>query len=358
MISDLNRPNEPLQSSLSEGAPLFSNVLIIINPTSGTARRRKKLKTILAHLQMTSGHLEIIYTASALHATEVVKEKRRAGFSLIICAGGDGTINEVINGFLAEDDSHDPEKEAADRKDRAALPLPSLAILPTGTGNGLAREIGIPLDPLAAYQAILTGIPRPVYPGKVRILDPRRETSSRYFILFVGAGFDGYVITWIDRRQGIFRRLPKLWIYFLFGFAALFSYSHPIIHFSVDGVPYSGSTGLITRAKLVLGPFTLAPPAGIERPTLTLCLFKSNGIVGYFKTLFGLFLGEAAKGIKYIEGKEIKVIGNDQLIHADGESLGTLPAILSISEKPLYLVYPRSSRSRGTPKSRSISPDR
>ena len=334
MISDVNQPNKPPPSPLLGEASLFSNVFILINPTSGTTRRRKKLKRVIEDLQKRAGRLETVYTASALHATRLIKENRRMGFSLIICAGGDGTINEVINGFLEEDHP--------DRRDHEPSSIPPLAILPTGTGNGLAREIGIPLDPLKAYQAILTGIPRPVYPGKVKILNPRQETNERYFILFVGAGFDGYVIDRIDRRQGLFKKLPKLWIYFIFGFAALFSYSHPIIHYSVDGVPHSGSTGLITKAKLILGPLTLAPPACIDRQELILCLFKSNGIIGYFKALVGLLFGDAGRGIEYIEGKEIKVVGNDEFVHADGESLGTLPAILSVSEKPLFLVYPRS----------------
>jgi diacylglycerol kinase (ATP) len=338
--SGSTQPNNSPPSPATERSPLLSNVLIVINPTSGTARRRKKLKAILEELQTAAGRLEIVYTASALDATRVVKETRSLGFSLIICAGGDGTINEVVNGFLEEE---------GPGKDEAAFPIPPLAILPTGTGNGLAREIGLPLDPLSAYRAILTGIPRPIYPGRVKVIDPRqeaRERPPRYFILFVGAGFDGYVITRINQRKGLFQRLPKLWIYFLFGFTALFSYSYPTLHFSVDGVPYSGTTGLITKAKLVLGPFTVAPTAGIGYPSLILCLFKSRGIIEYVKTLVGFLLyGDAVKGIEYIEGKEIKVIGADEFVHADGESLGTVPALLSVSEKPILLVYPRSTPS-------------
>jgi diacylglycerol kinase (ATP) len=354
MISGLKKPSNPQPPT--DGPPLLSNVLMVINPTSGTARKRKKLKGILEQLQAAAGRLEIIYTTCALDATRLVKEKKGFGYSLIICAGGDGTINEVINGLLDEDPS----------QDKAPLPIPPLAILPTGTGNGLAREIGLPLNPLSAYQAILTGTPHPVYAGKVTIPSPRsaddagqkprpaepisgeEKSSQRYFILFVGAGFDGYVITRIDQRAGLFRRLPKLWIYFLFGFNALFSYSFPTLHFSVDGVPHSGSTGLITKAKLVLGPLTIAPSADIGRPTLVLCLFKAKGMIGYIKTLFSFLLyGEAAKGIEYIEGREIEVLGASEVsgvpscfVHADGESLGGAPAFLSISERPLFLIHP------------------
>ncbi|HZR47715.1 MAG TPA: diacylglycerol kinase family protein, partial [Candidatus Manganitrophaceae bacterium] len=313
----------------AERPPIFSNVLVIINPTSGTAGRRKKLRTILQHLQTAAGRLEIVYTACALDATRVAKEKRKEGFSLIICAGGDGTINEVINGLLGEAD-REGEKEI----------VPPLAILPTGTGNGLAREIGIPLDPVAAYRAILTGTPRPIYPGRVEPLSAesgRTEPDGikffpRYFILFVGAGFDGFVIDAIDRRRGIFRRLPKLSIYFLFGFASLFSYPYPTLHFSVDGTSYRGSTGMITKAKLILGPWTVAPRADIGRPALTLCLIKATGVLGYVKTLISFLLfGKSAKRIEYIDGKEMKVFGTNAFLHADGESLGTVPARIAVS---------------------------
>ncbi len=382
MISKSQNPNSATPSTGTR--PLFSNVLVIINPTSGTTRRRKKLKTILELLQADAGRLEVLYTASVRDATRLVKEKRSMGFSLIICAGGDGTINEVINGFMEEENSETgketlPIKIGPGAKDDGAplgggngnhgAPIPPLAILPTGTGNGLAREIGIPLNPLSAYQAIRTGTPRPVYPGKVKIfnrpeggsrLDASEsvaqkvggshmlgtESDQRYFILFVGAGFDSYVITRIDQRRGFFRRLPKLWIYFLFGFVSLFSYSYPTVHFVVDGVRHSGSTGLITKAKLILGRLTVAPSADIGRPSLVLCLFKSNGIIGYFKTLIGFLLyGDKVKEIEYIEGKEIRVLGTDEWVHADGESLGKAPALLSVSEKPLFLIYPRSSPS-------------
>lgn len=351
MISGLKKPSN---FGPPTAGPLLSNVLMVINPTSGTSRKRRKLKIILEQLQAAAGRLEIIYTTCALDATRLVKEKKRMGYSLIICAGGDGTINEVINGLL--DNGPDTDSVA----------IPPLAILPTGTGNGLAREIGLPLNPLSAYQAILTGTPHPVYAGKVTVPGPRstddtgqkprraepisgeEKSSQRYFILFVGAGFDGYVITRIDQRAGLFRRLPKLWIYFLFGFNALFSYSFPTLHFSVDGVAHSGSTGLITKAKLVLGPLTIAPSADIGRPTLVLCLFKAKGMIGYIKTLFSFLLyGEAAQGIEYIEGREIEVSGASEtsgapscFVHADGESLGRVPAFLSISERPLFLIHP------------------
>src|SRR3569832_23094 len=212
MISGLKRPSD--LHILTERTPILSNVLMIINPTSGTARRRKKLKTVLEHLQTSAGRLEIIYTTCALDATRLAKEKKNNGFSLIFCAGGDGTINEVINGLL-DDTGRESEKGI----------LPPLAILPTVTGNGLAREIGILLVPIAAYRAILAGIPGLIYPGKVEILHSESNPAGpddlksppRYFILFTGAGFDGFVIDAIDRRKGIFRRIPKFWIYLLFG---------------------------------------------------------------------------------------------------------------------------------------------
>lgn len=337
MISGLKKPSE--LPFFTERTPILSNVLMIINPTSGTARRRKKLGAVLEHLQTVAGRLEVVYTTRTLDGTRLIKEKKKDGFSLILCAGGDGTINEVINGLL----------EGTDREGEKEI-LPSLAILPTGTGNGLAREIGIPLDPVAAYRALLAGIPRLIYPGKAEILHSESNLSGpedirsqpRYFILFTGAGFDGFVIDAIDRRKGIFRKIPKFWIYFLFGFSSLFSYSYPILHFSVDGVSYLGSTGMITKAKLILGPLTIAPRADIGKPALTLCLIKAKGAFGYFKTLISFLLfGANAKGIEYLDGKEIKVTGTNQFVHADGESLGTVPVRISVSEKPLSLIYPQ-----------------
>lgn len=326
--SDLKERAEPvgdLTPSLS-----LAKVLLIINPAAGSRLKRKKLARIIAHLRRTASHLEMIYTTAVQDATRVVREKRKEGWTLLLCAGGDGTINEVVNGMIEE---NDPSSDHP--------PAPPLGILPTGTGNGLAREIGLPLDPWRAYHALLGGTPKPIYPGKVtRRTGAPEIKEQRYFVLLAGAGFDGYVGEWVERRRGLLRRIPKLWTYFLLGFLGLFTYRYPALQFKADGASYTGSTGIVARARLIAGPFVFSPGSDLQRRSLILCLVKPIGPLGHLAMLPPLlFRRRPGKGVQYVQGKVIEAAG-EGIVQADGETIGPLPARFSLSEKPICLVYP------------------
>ena len=335
MISGLKHPtNPPIRKTL----PLLTKVLAVINPAAGSFRKRKKLKPILRHLQLSASGLEIFYTAGAGDATRLVREKKKEGWSLILCAGGDGTINEVINGMMQDGTQGGTQDGTLHvlHAQEGEGDLPPLAILPTGTGNGLAREIGLPLNPWKAYTALLEGAARPIHLGRVH---------QRYFVLMGGVGFDAYVTDRVERRGGIFKKLPKLGVYLFSGLMALFSYRYPMIRFFVNGASYEGTTGIVAKARLIAGPFVFAPRAEIDSPSLILCLMKSRGPWGYLWTLANLFfLGRAGKGIEYVEGKRIEVAPAPAFIQADGEMVGAPPALFTVSERPLYLIYPSPKR--------------
>jgi diacylglycerol kinase family enzyme len=326
--SDLKKRDKPA-SHLTPSLPL-AKVLLIINPVAGSRFKRKKLSRIIAHLRRTASFLEIIYTTAVQDATRLIREKRKGGWTLLLCAGGDGTINEIINGMIDEKDlsSNHP-------------PSPPLGILPTGTGNGLAREIGLPLDPWKAYRALLTGTARPVYLGKVTRQASAAETKQhRYFVLLAGAGFDGYVSRWVEQRKGFLRKIPKLWVYFFLGFLGLFTYRYPTLRFTVDGTPYTGSTGIVARARLIAGPFVFSPSSHLQSRSLVLCLVKPMGPLGQLGMLPPLlFRRKPGKGVQYVQGNVIEAAG-DGIIQADGETIGPLPASFALSEKPIHLIYP------------------
>lgn len=309
-----------MQAQLQPPA-ILRKVLVIINPAAGSRKKRETLKEILRLLQSACPSCEIIYTTAVMDASLVVKQKRKEDWSLILCAGGDGTINEVVNGMIGdEDDLSEP---------------PPLAILPTGSGNGLAREIGLPLDPFKAYQTLFTGTPRPIYLGKV---------NARHFVLLAGIGLDSYLTAWVEQRSGIFKVLPKFWVYFIFGFFSLFSYSYPILSFKIGDAYYRGSTAIVAKAKLKWGILTLAPAADIEKPSLILCLIKAKGILPYMGLFFrSIFFGRGGEEIEYVETDEIKALGSMEPIEADGESAGRSPALFSVRKKPIYLIHPARS---------------
>ncbi len=101
-ISDLKKRANPTGGPIPS-LPL-AKVLLVVNPVAGSRLKRKKLARIIAHLRHAASALEIIYTTAAQDATRLIREKRKEGWTLLLCAGGDGTINETVNGMLDEDD--------------------------------------------------------------------------------------------------------------------------------------------------------------------------------------------------------------------------------------------------------------
>ncbi|MFY9269631.1 MAG: diacylglycerol kinase family protein [Candidatus Manganitrophaceae bacterium] len=322
-------------------APLLSRVLLIINPAAGSGFKRRKLDRVIQDLKESAGHLELFYTAQAFDATRLIRGKRKEPWTLLLCAGGDGTINEVIQGWM------EGWMEETSLPTGACPPpfrLP-LGILPTGTWNGLAREIGLPLDPWKAYRRILTGTPTPVFIGQITMRSaspsPDHRSFTRYFTLLAGAGFDGYVAQRVEQRRGLLKKLPKLGVYFFYGITGLFTYRYPTFHFVVDGKLSLGTTGVITKGKMIAGPLTFSPGSDLRSPSMTLCLVKGKGMIDYLKLFLSfLICKRPGIGIEYLEGKRIEILEGPGEVQADGESLGPLPALFTSVEKPLYLIYP------------------
>ncbi|MDC4226757.1 MAG: hypothetical protein MPW15_21530 [Candidatus Manganitrophus sp.] len=88
--------------------------------------------------------------------------------------------------------------------------------------------------------------------------------TDRYFILLAGAGFDGYVSGRVERRKGLLRKIPKLWVYFILGFIGLFTYRYPTLRFTADGASIPVRRGSLRRRRLVAGPLTFSPVSDLR----------------------------------------------------------------------------------------------
>ena len=121
--------------------PSRRKVVVIINPISGAGRRRdvarRRAEQAAALIEQRRLNAEVFVTERPGHARELAQAARRRGVTLFVAWGGDGTVNEVGSALVGSD--------------------ASLAIVPSGSGNGLARELGIPLDPASAFQVVFDG---------------------------------------------------------------------------------------------------------------------------------------------------------------------------------------------------------
>jgi diacylglycerol kinase family enzyme len=153
--------------------------LLVVNPNATTASARTR-EVLVAALEGEL-KLEVAHTTHRAHATELARQARADGMGIVIAFGGDGTVNEVVNGLLADGPHPD---------------VPDLAVVPGGGANVFARALGVPRDPVEATGALLTAL-----------RDGRRrrvglgQVDARWFTFNAGLGWDAEVVEEVDRRR-------------------------------------------------------------------------------------------------------------------------------------------------------------
>jgi diacylglycerol kinase family enzyme len=170
--------------------------MLIANPKATSTSRRAR--DLLARALSGDLDLEVAETAHRGHASELARRAADKGYDLVLTLGGDGTVNEAVNGLLAEGPSPG---------------LPALAVLPSGSANVFARALGLPNDPIRAAQVVL----RALRTGRRRTVGLATASSpdgpERYFTFNAGVGFDAEVVREVERRRVVGARAdPSLYV--------------------------------------------------------------------------------------------------------------------------------------------------
>jgi diacylglycerol kinase (ATP) len=289
-------------------------LLVIFNPTAGR-RKTRRFRRWLAALEALGAPVALRETNGPRHAEALACGADPALFDGVAVAGGDGTINEAVNGL-------------------AASPLP-LAIFPLGTANVLAAEIGLPrgIEALARLAAFAPA--SPVWPGEAVA---EGASAGRRFLVMAGVGFDADVVAALD--LALKRRTGKL-AYVVSILGRLRDYRPAAYRAELDGSALEVASLVAAKSHFYGGRFVLAPEARLDDPLLQVAVFRSAGrvaAVGYMAAMgLGLlprwpsFAVIAAKSIHLSEpaGAPMQLDGDIQL---------TLPVRLRIAATPLSLI--------------------
>jgi len=172
-------------------------IAAVVNPYAAEGRAGRLWPQMALRLRERLGAFTERRTDSSGHATRITRELIESGFDLIVAVGGDGTVSEVANGFLREDEPLRPEAQ--------------LGILPVGTGSDFQRTTGIPSDPDAAIEILAGGKPLAIDVGKARFVAPNGRAAERYFINLASFGMGGAVaaraknlLTAVSGKAGFF----------------------------------------------------------------------------------------------------------------------------------------------------------
>ena len=285
-------------------------LLIIFNPAAGW-RRRRRLAPVLARLREHGCTLVLRETKGPGDAERFAAEVDPGAFDLVVVAGGDGTVNETINGLA-----------------RSGLPL---ALIPLGTANVLAAEIGLRTDPAAVARCVALGEPRPIALG---------AANGRRFILMAGAGFDAHVVAGVSVPM-------KRWLgkgaYVLSTLRQLLVFDFPSYEVLTDNAVQHAASVIITNARYYGGRFVCAPGASLESDTLQVCLFQRAGRLAAIGYALALFSGRlpAVSSYRLIEARRIEIRGRPgEPIQVDGDGIGQLNGAIEVLPKALDLVFP------------------
>lgn len=315
----------------------IQDAVIIYNPTSGSRRHRRfvEIEEAARILKQAGINAELSPTTGRNTATNMARQAVAQNRGLVIGCGGDGTINEIINGLA-------PSK----------IPL---ALLPAGTANILAKELGIPWDIPAAARLIPEGVARRIALGMVSTVPNKKEAAqeqkddldpiSRYFLCVGGAGPDGAIVNAVD--EGVKKKTGIL-AYWAAGLKQLFDYDFPEIRISSNGDSLTGTIIVVGRTAHYGGPFKITTEANLFEDSFELLVNTTRSRLKYLACLPALWMGRlrTIDGIHAWKATEVTcwpANGNDVYAQVDGEAMGKLPLHFRIVPDALTLIVPKKS---------------
>jgi diacylglycerol kinase (ATP) len=310
-----------------ETATELRNALLIHNPNAGGGGdgRRKELDEARRILAKGGIEAELAETTGPGDATEIALRAGQEGRQLVIACGGDGTLNEVVNGLARQTNSH-------------RVPL---ALLPGGTANILAKELTLPWDIPQAAERLIGGTVREIALG---LATPVNEPEKgRYFLSVAGAGPDGRITYAVDlelkAKMGIFA-------YWWQGAMEVLQYDFPMFRITTQEQAIDGSLVIVGRTKHYGGPFKITTEADLYEDQFELAVLTTQSGLRYLSYLPTLWFGDLrkAEGVYFMKADTLRCepLKEDEPVYAqvDGEPLSRLPVEFKIVPRALKLLVP------------------
>ena len=301
-------------------------VHVVYNPVAGGLRRRPaRFREVLSELGKHWPELEAVPTEGPNTAAAVVRRCIAQDSGLILVAGGDGTINEALAGIAG-----------------SSVPL---GILPFGSANVLACELGFGNNPLRTASMLPSCTPVPVPLGRMTGAD-----GTRLFACMAGAGFDAHIVGLVD--PGIKRRLGKF-AYWIYAFRQV-NVRLPLFRVRVSGREYVSSFALISRVRNYGGDLAIARHANLLEDRFAIVLFSGENTLCYLRHFAGVLLDrlEKMKGVHVLDATsaEVEPLGGLPLdLQVDGEYAGAGAARYDILDAGVRLLIPAPYLSVMTP---------
>jgi diacylglycerol kinase (ATP) len=307
---------------------------IIVNRNAANGRAGKAWPDVEQAIRRVLGNFAVYFTEYTGHATGLVRNALMDGHNRIVSFGGDGTHNEVLNGFFSGGAPINPEA--------------ALALIPHGTGCDLARTLGLPRGrDAAAWLASPHTIPCDV--GRVSFTLPDGSYDIRYFINVADFGAGGEVVRRVNQTTKFFGGFAS----FLYGcVATLATYRNPHVLLELDGVVREGRlvNVIVANGQYYGGGMHVAPEARLDSGEFDVYVIgdirRLEAIMNLPKLYRGLLLKRIDK-VEYFRARRIAAYSDETvLLNLDGEQPGRLPIRIEIIPSAIRLVADRPAPPR------------
>ena len=289
---------------------------LISNPKTGRyAARRRTAHELASHLESLGVRVDLKLTSGPGDAAEIASRAARNGSSDIIVAGGDGTINEAIQGL-------------AGTKAR-------LGIIPRGTANVLARELGLPLDDEQATVVAAQGKSQKIYLG---LAIDETTNERRHFVLMAGIGLDASVVRGV--QPSLKKRIGK-GAFWLSGLSHLATWDPRPFTLEIDDKKYTATFAAIGKAAKYGGDLAITPGARLDQREFEVCIIETMSRFRYLHLLsHAMREGMRDKPeVQFVKATSVKAYGDAQ-VQVDGELIGHLPMRFEIAPHSLEVIVP------------------
>lgn len=282
------------------------NIPLIFNPAAGSRCARKALKAVEA-LDRIGWRAIPVETGGPGAATALAASFAAEGWPLLAVAGGDGTVNEVVNGIAGTGTG--------------------MAIIPTGTANVLARELGVPMDVRRACR---------VATGGERIRIDLGRAGGRYFTLMAGIGFDALVI---KNLNPALKKAIRHAAFPVSGLKTFIGKELPLLRIDAGDLITEGYFVIAANSRYYGGRFGPTPAASMTDGLLDICVLKEKGFIKMIDFWYkALKTDSPSAAVEYFRTAALEVTSDaceQVLLQVDGEVAGELPVRISVASRAL-----------------------
>lgn len=298
----------------------------VVNPKSANGATGRRWAELAASIARTLSDFGVEFTKGPLDAVHITRAAIKSGYDCIVAVGGDGTINEVTNGFFEDG--------------KVLNPNAALGVLPRGTGGDFRKTFDWDLDSDAAIRRLKTPDTRPFDVGRLDFLGHDGKQQTRYFANICSFGVSGLVDLEVNKTS---KALGGKVSFMLGSLKAMTKYKDQRVRLTLDDKPLEEvmvTTLSVANGKYFGGGMKVAPDADVSDGLFDVVIWSGYGLTDFVVRSKSIYSGAHVKwkGTRIVRAKKVVAESDEKvLIDCDGEQPGMLPCTMTILPSAIRL---------------------